>query len=826
MNNGLKASWSFLLLFFISVGTVQAGCIITTKNFSESSRVIYVNPINGSDQLAKIYDYNLSNLHNPYKPKQIVAFQSIDEALAVRNVKNGDLVLMRMGDNWTSYDAWSANKLAEFNSKNRQASGFTQQQCKDEGFTWLTTPVIPLASQQINQNTSTKIDTVANSKTVPVADTVSFTDVAEQYLTEPLQLTSLNTPEEGGRGSSSGGASSGFANTTSNSLNPNNSQAGNYSASEEFGNNQLANRTQPQESQLAKVESDYQDIPQKKHSESSISEGTLNNINEEGDAASNSVIDYDDKLIVDNINGTAESGVSDGAVAEHDGSAVEDHNYVSCNANVPWEKSIQTYPKDNNGWSIIKPDSESRIVYVSSTTGSDNYARPYMSGEISDPFNPPSDVRAYRTIEQAYAQLRDRKPDWLLLKKGDSFELQSTLRLKSGKSQSAHMVIGAYGDSNTPRPIIDSYTSTAISGNKVRSFITVSGIEFYASGRDPESSRFVGWDKVKGASGVSYVAGADSYGIHIENNRFSFYSGGIGMQGHAGKIKDIVIRRNQILNTYSATAHSQGMFLSKLDGAVIEENFLDHNGWYQQRPLNVMLNTKSYGYATYFNHNVYIENSSNLIIRKNLSSRPSSIGMKFASNSDSKTKVDTINSHNILLDSNLLVEGEVGFSIGGNTDFNNSYRWDNIKVINNVLSNVGRANPTNRGLGFNIEVNDWKTGSICFNSIVDRDNKSLTNVYGIETKGHLKSLTILDNQIINYGIEEEAYSKKENVNSHKNKYIPLRKNVNYLDNYVRSKGFVNYAAYIDSVRERLKRNPSDYYNVEEAQSYIKLQANY
>src|SRR5690606_34626121 len=130
-----------------------------------------------------------------------------------------------------------------------------------------------------------------------------------------------------------------------------------------------------------------------------------------------------------------------------------------------------------------------------------------------------------------------------------------------------------------------------------------------------------------------------------------------------GENKNIVIRRNQILNSYSDGNHSQGMFLSRLNGTLIEENFIDHNGWFQQRPANVALNTPAKGYATYFNHNIYFENSDNLVIRKNLLSRSSSIGIKFASNSNKTTKVDTVNSSNILVENNVITEGEVGLSI-------------------------------------------------------------------------------------------------------------------------------------------------------------------
>src|SRR5690554_2434060 len=179
MDNSLKVSWGFLLLFILSVGTVQAGCIVTTKNFSKSSRVIYVNPINGSDQLAKIYNYNLGNLRNPYEPKQIVAFQNIDEALAVRNVENGDLVLMRTGSSWTDYDVWSQNKLSDFNKLNVQISSYSQQQCAGENLTWVPSAV---TENQFTQNTivteftNTTDVSVANAEIVKQQNAISTND--------------------------------------------------------------------------------------------------------------------------------------------------------------------------------------------------------------------------------------------------------------------------------------------------------------------------------------------------------------------------------------------------------------------------------------------------------------------------------------------------------------------------------------------------------------------------------------------------------------------------------------------------------------------------
>ena len=815
MQNKFINSLSILLTFII--GTAHADCIVTSDNFTKSSRVIYINPTNGSDQLAKKYNYNLGSLRNPYEPKQIVAFQDINQALAEQDLMNGDLVLIKTGDGWTKYEDWSQSKSTQFNSLKTKISSYSQSQCKGENLTWVPPAIHENQSTEsptatdFNKNNELKI---ANAEIVTPKPIINNQSLSTSPQSEITSTTNPSTNMGGGSKSSIGGniSSTGGA---KNNLNIGDTQQNQSLSSEMNGADFFINETKSKQTPIEQISEEFQVGELKNDPETSITEDVLNNEQDTN-------IDIEENKTEPSPNfGNEET--KDGIDV---GNTDQFYNQVNCDSSNSWETTKQSYSKNDDGWSIIKPDSETRFVYVSTSTGSDNYARPYNSAEISDPFNPPSNINAYRSLQQAYAQLRDRKPDWILLKKGDKFELEGALRLKSGKSKNAHMLISSYGDKNLPRPIIDTHTSTAIAGNKIRSFITISGIEFYASGRDPESDKFVGWDNVGGASGISYVAGGDSYGIHIENNLFRYFSGGIGMQGHAGEIKDIIIRRNQVLNSYSTTAHSQGLFLSKLNGALIEENLLDHNGWYQQRPSSVPLGTKSFGYATVFNHNIYMENSSNLVIRKNISSRSSSIGMKFTSNSDSNTRIDTINSRNILLDNNLIIEGEVGFSIGGNTDFDNGFRWDNIKVVNNVLSNIGRTRPTNRSLGFNIEVNDWKTGSVCNNTIVDRDNKSITNNYGIDTKGTIGNLNISNNQIINLGIEQEAYSKNDSVDSTNNKYIPLIDNVNYLDNYVKSKGYIDYSTYINSVREKLKNSSSAYYSVEDAIRYIKLQANY
>ena len=446
-----------------------------------------------------------------------------------------------------------------------------------------------------------------------------------------------------------------------------------------------------------------------------------------------------------------------------------------------------------------------------------------MSAEISDPFNPNKHIQAYKSVNVALSQLRDGKPDWLLFKRGDKFELQETMKLNSGKSDKAHLVLSSYGDSEK-RPLIDSKNNSGITLIKGRSYITVKGLEFYASSFDPKSSNFIGWGNSKNSeAGFASISTENVSGFFLEDNIFNFYRSNIVFSG-SGNHRNIVVRRNLVMNAYSENSHAQGIYIGISDYVLMEENTFDHNGWYQQRPSNIKLNTRNYGYATFYNHNIYISNSSNLVIRENLSSRSSSIGMKFTSNPNKETKVNTVNSSNILLQNNLIVEGEVGFSIGGNTNFNNGYRWDNILVTNNVLTNIGRTKPTNRNLAFNIEASDWDTGAICSNTIVDGNDKELSNTYGILTNGYTGEISVINNKIVNFGLESEQYASTDNVFSKNNKYTPILKNVNFLDNYVHNKGYSTYSSFILDEIKKIKDSSSTFYDISEPLSYIHSRA--
>src|SRR3954453_2794115 len=62
----------------------------------------------------------------------------------------------------------------------------------------------------------------------------------------------------------------------------------------------------------------------------------------------------------------------------------------------------------DHGWAVVTPSDDTRTIYVSSSTGSDDN-------------NGRSATHPVRTLKHAKSMLRDGKPDHLLLKRGDRF---------------------------------------------------------------------------------------------------------------------------------------------------------------------------------------------------------------------------------------------------------------------------------------------------------------------------------------------------------------------------------------------------------------------
>ena len=214
------------------------------------------------------------------------------------------------------------------------------------------------------------------------------------------------------------------------------------------------------------------------------------------------------------------------------------------------EYSVQSgefnlYPRETNGWdesgwSIITPSEDSRLIYVSSSLGDDETAEFYAPRDIDD-VEAPGVIKPYQTIEAAMVNAREGYPDWVLLLKGDVWEVHERIRVKSGRSKLHRSVITSYGE-NGQRPIIKSDADEIFRIWTDRNYIVISGLEFYAYKRDPDSTEFSGWSQVTESIAIRIYSPKDSIRgtILLEGNDFNYFSKGISMNG-GGDVRDVVI---------------------------------------------------------------------------------------------------------------------------------------------------------------------------------------------------------------------------------------------------------------------------------------------
>ena len=117
------------------------------------------------------------------------------------------------------------------------------------------------------------------------------------------------------------------------------------------------------------------------------------------------------------------------------------------------------YPRETNGWdesgwSIITPSEDSRLIYVSSSSGDDETAEYYAPRDVTS-VDEPGLIKPFKTIEAANTNARDGYPDWIILQRGDVWEIHDTIQLKIGRSPTERSVLTSYGTGDQ-RPMIKS----------------------------------------------------------------------------------------------------------------------------------------------------------------------------------------------------------------------------------------------------------------------------------------------------------------------------------------------------------------------------------
>ena len=100
------------------------------------------------------------------------------------------------------------------------------------------------------------------------------------------------------------------------------------------------------------------------------------------------------------------------------------------------EAQFNYLPLDADGWSIITPSADSRLIYVDATNGNDATGTHYLPSTLPnvDNWHDPGAVQPYQTFSAALAEKRQDYPDWILLKRGEEFSFSGRQNLKNGRS--------------------------------------------------------------------------------------------------------------------------------------------------------------------------------------------------------------------------------------------------------------------------------------------------------------------------------------------------------------------------------------------------------
>ena len=244
------------------------------------------------------------------------------------------------------------------------------------------------------------------------------------------------------------------------------------------------------------------------------------------------------------------------------------------------------------------PSVDSRIMYVDATLGNDGTGAFTDVATQPTPFEPDGNELPYATVAAAMANVRSGYPDWVLLKRGETWTGTSDISIVSGRSPSEPYLVGCYGSAGA-RPILETGANRAINRvDNTDNYVVLFGLDFYAHTRDPNNPSFN--PTLTDNIGLRWLGGGDT--ITIDDCVMRYYRQNITIEPYNGKsFSNFLLKNNIIMWAYGtgALGYGVGAFVSGTSGGFkAKSNVFYHNGW------NDLITgaTKSQ-----YQHNIYIQ---------------------------------------------------------------------------------------------------------------------------------------------------------------------------------------------------------------------------
>jgi hypothetical protein len=354
-----------------------------------------------------------------------------------------------------------------------------------------------------------------------------------------------------------------------------------------------------------------------------------------------------------------------------------------------------------DGWTVLTPSADSRIIYVSSSVGNDA-----NSGL--------TEAAPKRSIGAACSQLRDGYPDWVVFKRGDTWHEAFPGMTRSGRSATEPMVIGSYGTGDRPLVTASNVISWIAQDNQPVQHWAI--VDLHLDGA--------------GGEGSGIFLGNSFRDVLIENCYFerfgvNLYFGPVSTGQPAQSLR---VRRCVLADAYVASSTapgSHGFLCGAVHGLLVDECVFDHNGWSETVPNAV---------PTIFRHNTYIYNDcTDVVFRGTITARAGSTGLGQRAGGQCLENLCLQNPVNLGLG-----HGSVGAATVTGT------------VRNNVILDSRDIDAANgRGMGLGVT---WGGGVEVDHNIIAHQRTGTSNAWGMNIDYSFQNVSIHDNVIYDWRI--------------------------------------------------------------------------